>query len=80
MVAYSKVTSDIQKKRGNQMAYQAALITLQQTTIQDLEIQVLDRDRHIFSMEQILARAGLAVPPRPESLSVKFKEKDKENG
>jgi len=79
VIAISKLNGDTVRRRKFQIEYQEALLNTQENLIQDLEIQVVDCERHIFSMEQILARAGMDVPKRPVSLSANFpKAKRKE--
>lgn len=72
VVATSKLTSDRSVRRRYQFQYHERLIETQEKTIQELEVQVVDAERHIFNLEQILARNGLDVPLRPESLKVKI--------
>lgn len=72
VIAISKLNTDIARRRKSQAEYQEVLIATQEETIQKREIQVIDCERHIFSLEQLLARAGIEAPPRPDSLSSKF--------
>jgi len=77
VIAISKLNTDIARRRKFQAEYQEALLSTQETLIQQLEIQVVDCERHIFSLEQIMARAGMETPPRPVSLSANFNKKGK---
>lgn len=56
-------------------AHASRMDVLNEARIQDLEIQVVDCERHIFSLEQRLARAGMEVPARPDSLATYFTSK-----
>lgn len=78
VIATSKLNSDRSIRRKYQFKYQERVIRTQELTIQDLEVQVVDAERHIFALEQLIARTGTTAPPRPESLKAKIIASGKE--